>query len=73
MSLIVPPGTPAPVVERLRVALRRAAASDGFDAHARKAGNGKAWLEADEYRAWLQRDFDRWGKVIQDAGVTAAN
>lgn len=70
MSLIVPPGTPASVVERLRAALRKAANSEGFDAHARRAGNGKAWMEAPEYRTWLQRDFERWGKVIQDAGVT---
>lgn len=73
MSLIVPPGTPAPIVERLRTALRRAAASEGFDAHARRAGNGKAWLEAADYKVWLQRDFDRWGKVIQDTGITAGN
>lgn len=70
-SLGVPPNTPPAVVEKLRAALRRAAVSEGFEAHTRRTGNGKAWLEAPEYKVWLQRDFERWGKVIRDAGIAA--
>jgi tripartite-type tricarboxylate transporter receptor subunit TctC len=69
MSLIVAPGTPAPVVQRLHDALARAAASEGFDAHSRRAGNARAWMEPADYKAWLQRDFDKWGKVIRDAAI----
>jgi len=71
MSLIVAPGTPAPVVERLHAALKRAAASEGFDAQSRRAGNAKAWLEPADYKVWLQRDFDKWGQVIKDAAISS--
>lgn len=72
MSLIVPPGTPTPVVETLRAALKQAANSDGFAKHAQQAGNAISWLDAAAYKTWLQRDFDLWGKVIQDTGISSA-
>lgn len=31
-----------------------------------------ALLITAEYKTWLQRDFDTWGKVIQDAGIKPA-
>lgn len=71
MSLVVPPGTPAPVVERLHAALKRAANSEGFTAHTRRTGNAQTWLEPAAYKDWLQRDFDKWGKVIKDAGIAS--
>lgn len=70
MSLIVAPGTPAPIVQRLHDALRRAADSEGFTTHSRRAGNAKAWMEPADYKVWLQRDYDTWGRVIRDAGIT---
>jgi tripartite-type tricarboxylate transporter receptor subunit TctC len=71
MALVVAPGTPAPVVERLQAALKRAAHSEGFEAHSRRVGNAMAWLDAADYKAWLQRDFDKWGKVIKEANITS--
>lgn len=71
MSLVVPPGTPAPVVARLHAALKRAAASEGFTAHARRVGNAVAWMEPAEYTSWLTRDFEKWGQVIREAGIAA--
>ncbi|QJW85164.1 hypothetical protein HK414_22165 [Ramlibacter terrae] len=53
------------------MALRRAVHSDGFEAHARRAGNAVARMDAADYKGWLQRDFERWGKVIRDAGIVA--
>ena len=69
IALITSPGTPEPILSRLRAALKRAANSEGFDAHAKRLGNAKTWVETAEYKAWLQRDFDTWGKVIQEAGI----
>ena len=71
MSLIVPPATPALVVERLRAALRQATDSPGFFESSRRAGNAIAWLDAAEYRTWLRRDFELWGEVIREAGIGA--
>lgn len=70
MSLIVPPRTPTQIVDRLNTALKRAANSEGFDASTRRAGNAKSWLDPADYKVWLQRDFDKWGKVIKDAGIS---
>lgn len=72
MSLIVPPGTPGPVVEKLRAALKQAAHSDGFTKHTKQAGNVISWMDAADYQTWLQHDFSVWGKVIQDAGIAGA-
>lgn len=72
ISLITAPNTPEPILSTLRAALKRAAESEGFDAHAKRLGNAKTWVETAEYKTWLQRDFDTWGKVIQDAGIKPA-
>lgn len=69
MSLVVPPKTPISVVEKLRAALKAASDSDGFTRQSRLAGNAKAWLDEADYKIWLQRDFERWGKVIKDANI----
>lgn len=70
MALVVAPGTPAAVVSRLQAALKTAANGEGFTAHAQKVGNAKTWLEPAEYKVWLERDFEKWGKVIREAGIT---
>lgn len=71
MALIVAPGTPAPIVARLQAALKAAATGEGFTTQTQKAGNAKAWLDAGDYKVWLERDFAKWGKVIKEAGITA--
>lgn len=71
MSLVVPAGTPEPVVARLRDVLRRATHGEGFRTHSQRQGNAIAWLDAPAYTEWLKRDFERWGRAIREAGVSA--
>jgi tripartite-type tricarboxylate transporter receptor subunit TctC len=68
-GLIAPPGTPAPVLERLRAALRKAIQADNFVAQAKTAGNAIEYVDGPAYRDSLIQDFDRWGRVIRDVGI----
>jgi tripartite-type tricarboxylate transporter receptor subunit TctC len=69
LGIVAPPRTPQAVVDRLRAALKRATETETFANAAAAAGNARMFLDAPEYAAWIQRDFDRWGQVIQKAGL----
>lgn len=69
LGIVAPPRTPAPVTDRLRAALKKASESESFANAAKAAGNARIYMDAPEYAAWIQRDFDRWGQVIQTAGL----
>ncbi|WP_288251516.1 tripartite tricarboxylate transporter substrate binding protein [uncultured Hydrogenophaga sp.] len=72
LGIVAPPKTPAPVVDRLRTALREASGSESFLAAAKAAGNARVYMDAPEYAEWIRRDFERWGQVIQTAGLLNA-
>jgi tripartite-type tricarboxylate transporter receptor subunit TctC len=69
LGIVAPPRMPVALVERLRVAVRRASETQTFAAAAKAAGNAPVYMDAPEYTTWIQRDFDRWGQVIQTAGL----
>ena len=67
----VPSKTPPEILTRLRTELARViAAPDVIDTF-RKAGGKPMSLNADQTRALVQRDVDRWTKLIRDADIKA--
>ncbi|MBN9425969.1 MAG: tripartite tricarboxylate transporter substrate binding protein [Burkholderiales bacterium] len=68
-GITAPPGTPQPIVDRLRTALKQAVASDFYTNAAAKAGNARYFEDAPEYREWMEKDFARWGEVIRAANI----
>jgi tripartite-type tricarboxylate transporter receptor subunit TctC len=69
MGIILPPKTPQPIVDRLREALKRAVNSEQYVDSANKAGNARYFEDAPEFKVWLEKDFDRWGRVVREANI----
>ena len=66
-----PSKTPPEILTRLRTELSRVVASpDVVDAF-RKAGGKPMSLNAEQTRALVQRDVERWTKLIRDADIKA--
>ncbi len=69
MGIVLPPRTPQPIVDRLRAALRKAVDSASYTEAAKQAGNARFFEDAPGYRAWMEKDFARWGDVIRTANI----
>ena len=69
-GIVVPPGTPQAIVDRLRVALKGAVNSDSYKEAGRRAGNAIFFEDGPQYAEWLEADFNRWGEVIRAAKIT---
>ena len=68
-GVVGPPGMPQPVVDRLRAGVRRAAASESYRAFEASTGNLNKFIDGPEFRSALIEDYQRWGKVIREAGI----
>lgn len=69
IGLVAPPGTPVPIVDRLRTAIRQATESETYVASVRNAGAVRQYMDAPEFGPWLQKESDRWGRVVRDTGL----
>jgi tripartite-type tricarboxylate transporter receptor subunit TctC len=72
IGIVAPPKTPAAIVDRLRIAVRRAADGESFANSSKVTGAVKLYMDAPDYGPWIQRESDRWGRVIKDAGLDQA-
>jgi tripartite-type tricarboxylate transporter receptor subunit TctC len=66
-----PAGIPAPIVAKLNEAIRASLAKPETLQRLRQLGAIAAPSSPDEFRTWLQRDRERWERVIKAAKVTA--
>lgn len=69
MGIVLPPGTPEAIVNRMGIALKRAVDGKAYADAAAKAGNARFFEDAATYRAWMEKDFARWGEVIRTANI----
>ena len=70
-GIVAPPRTPQPIVDKLRAALKAAVESEAYAESQRKVGNARFFEDAPEYKAWLEKDFARWGAVIREGNIKA--
>jgi tripartite-type tricarboxylate transporter receptor subunit TctC len=70
-GLFAPARTPAPALARLRDELLRAARSSELQAVFAQAGGRPLALGADDTRALLARDLQRWAPLVRAAGIKA--
>jgi tripartite-type tricarboxylate transporter receptor subunit TctC len=70
-GLFAPARTPAPALARLREELQRTANSADVQAAFTKAGGRPLPLGAEETRALLARDLQRWVPLVRAAGLKA--
>ena len=67
-GLVAPAATPAPIVLRLRQALREAANSTDFKAAMEKVSTPVAYLDAPEFQAYWERDAARLRTAVEKIG-----
>lgn len=70
-GLFAPSKTPPEVLERLRTELSRIIQSPELVETFRKAGGKPLALNAEQARALVRRDVDRWSKITRDLDIKA--
>jgi tripartite-type tricarboxylate transporter receptor subunit TctC len=70
-GLFAPSGTPAAVVERLNAEVRRITAMADVQKKLLDEGADPASATPQEFAQRIQRDYEKWRKVIERAGVKA--
>jgi len=70
-GLFAPVGTPAPIVAKLRAEVNAALALPEVAERLVPAGAGEPYITTlEEFNAIIRRDYEKYGKVIKDVGVT---
>jgi tripartite-type tricarboxylate transporter receptor subunit TctC len=68
-GLAAPAGTPADIIQKLHDGVDAALKSPEIQAVSSKSGMEARSMTTDELRARIKRDVERWGGVIEKAGV----
>lgn len=71
-GLVAPAGTPRPVIDRMNAELNKALASPDMIERLTAEGaitDGKPGSTPEEFGRWIATEYERWGKVIKDAGI----
>ncbi|MDN3567917.1 tripartite tricarboxylate transporter substrate binding protein [Paeniroseomonas aquatica] len=68
-GLAAPPGTPPPILDRLSATVRQVLAEPATAARFEAAGLHPATLSIAEYRDFLRRDTETWGRVVRAGNI----
>jgi tripartite-type tricarboxylate transporter receptor subunit TctC len=69
-GVLVPEGTPRPIIDRLHAAIIKVLADPEIQARMRNAGvNAVASQSPEDFKTYMAVETAKWTKVIQDAGV----
>ena len=69
LALLAPAKTPAPVLKRLEAAMQVVGADAALRADLAKKGVDLYVSTPQEVQGYMQRDGDKWGKIIRDLGI----
>jgi tripartite-type tricarboxylate transporter receptor subunit TctC len=69
-GLLAPAGTPRDVVDRVSAELRKALADKEVQQKLEGVGAFSAYQTPQQMGTRMRQDFDRWGQVIRDNGIT---
>jgi tripartite-type tricarboxylate transporter receptor subunit TctC len=71
-GVLVPSGTPRPIVEKLHAAIIKVLVDPAIQARMRNVGAiAVASQSPEEFKAYMDSETAKWNKVIQDSGVRA--
>jgi tripartite-type tricarboxylate transporter receptor subunit TctC len=70
LGILAPPGTPRDVVLKLNSDITRILSTPDAKKLMTSAGVDVATSTPEEFGALLQKDLDRWGKVVKETGAT---
>ena len=71
MGVFAPSATPAPVVEALRSLLLQVVRDADYVARVERDSGRVMVIPANQQQAFLRSEIERWGKLINQYGVTA--
>ena len=66
--MFAPAATPAPVIDRLRIAVREAATSAEFKSTMEKVSTPVSYLDAPAFRSYWERDAARLKAALEKIG-----
>jgi tripartite-type tricarboxylate transporter receptor subunit TctC len=70
LGLFAPAGTPEPILARLRAEVKEALATPDVKAKLNQAGGLDAFASTpEEFAVLIQRDYDKYGKIVKEVGV----
>jgi tripartite-type tricarboxylate transporter receptor subunit TctC len=72
-GIVAPAGTPRGILERLNAVARQALASADTKARLAQLGMSNSSSSPAEFDAYIKSEIVRWGQVIKDAHIEAAN
>ena len=68
-GLMVPAGTPKPVIQRLNAELLKALQNPEVKEKLAQQGAESLGSSPEEYGTYVRKEIDRWGKLVRQAGV----
>ena len=69
-GLLVPAGTPDPIVKKIRDEVNTALTSPQLAAFWAQQGSSPGGEPTDQFTRFVKEEVRRWGKVVKDSGVT---
>ena len=69
-ALYAPLATPSPLVMQINAAVRKALADPGLIAKIEPHGTELLGSTPEEVSLWVQRDTEKWGRIIREAAIT---
>jgi tripartite-type tricarboxylate transporter receptor subunit TctC len=70
-GLLAPAGTPADIVARLSGEVKQILAEKDVQEKLQNAGTFAAYQTPEQMAKRVRQDFDKWGKVVRDKGISA--
>jgi len=71
-GVVVPKGTPKPVIDKLNQTIRDTLNRADFKATLQEQGTETLGSTPEAYGQFIKKETERWKKVVQDAGVTSS-
>ena len=68
-GILVPAGTPAPIVTRINTELNKALAAQSIQDNLRAQGADVVGGSADEFARIIRADLSKWAKVVRESGA----
>jgi tripartite-type tricarboxylate transporter receptor subunit TctC len=69
-ALYAPAATPVAVVRQINAAVRKTLADPALAGKIEPHGVELLGSTPDEVAQWVQRDTDKWGRIVREAGIT---
>jgi tripartite-type tricarboxylate transporter receptor subunit TctC len=70
LGLVAPKGTPKPIVDKLHAAVVKVLADPAVKERSERTGNYPITSTPEQFTAFIDKEAQRWSKVIKEAGIT---